>query len=129
MSLFSQGIAALASKSRITQNRRRNYATLLAALGNLPGGKPLFPTLPEGVVPQVFPVLMDEPARIFALLKHQGVPIIRFGEFPWPAMPASRCTDSTELSRRVFQFPCHQDLTPGELDWMIGCIRDTLLGH
>ena len=117
-------IAALASKQRIVRNRRQNYLKLLAELGNIEGSKPLFNALNDGVVPQVFPLFVREPERVFGQLKHQGVPIIRFGEFLWPEMPTTRCPTSRELSRCVFQFPCHQDLKPAELDWMIGCIRN-----
>ena len=70
--------------------------------------------------------LLDEPERVFPLLKAQGVPIIRFGEFLWPGVDAALCPNSADLSRRLFQFPCHQGLRPGELAWMITRLRQVL---
>ena len=113
MSLSSWLITRLASKSRNTQSRRRNYTRLLAELGNLP----------DGVVPQVFPLVFDAPERAFPLLKQAGVPIIRFGEYLWEGMDLATCPVSAELSRGVFQFPCHQELSESELEWMIGRIK------
>jgi hypothetical protein len=96
---------------------------MLAQLGDLPGCRPLFGALPEGVVPQVFPLVFDAPERAFAPLKRAGVPIIRFGEYLWKGMDPGTCPASLELSRRVFQFPCHQELEDAELDWMIAEVR------
>ena len=88
---------------------------------------PLYPALPPAVVPHVFPLVVDEPEQVCEVLKRQGVPIIRFGEFLWPSMPRTRCPVSMDLSRRVLQFPCHQELAPDELEWMIERIRQALL--
>ena len=123
MSISSRLITTLASKHRITQRRRQNYARLLAELGSLPGCRPLFAALPDGVVPQVFPLVFDAPERAFPLLKRAGVPLIRFGEYLWEGMDVSTCPVSLDLSRRVFQLPCHQELAGAELDWMIGEVR------
>ena len=123
MSLSSQMITALASKRRIAERRRHNYRTLLSELGNLRGCRPLFPTLPDGVVPQVFPLVFDSPESAFRRLKHVGVPIIRFGEYLWEGMDVLTCPVSNDLSRRVFQLPCHQELLDSELNWMIDQIR------
>ncbi len=118
-----------ASQHRIIERRRHNYLKLLAELGDLPGCRPLFPSLPDGVVPQVFPLVFEAPERAFPLLKQAGVPIIRFGEYLWEGMNASTCPVSAELSRCVFQLPCHQELLPNELDWMARCVREALRGQ
>ena len=127
MSISSWSIMAMASKHRITQRRRRNYVRLLAGLGDIPGCKPLFASLPEGVVPQVFPLVFEAPERAFPLLKRAGVPIIRFGEYLWEGMDASTFPVSVDLSRRVFQLPCHQELDDRELEWMIAEVRSVSL--
>lgn len=122
-SISSQLITAMASKHRISEKRRYHYQTLLRELGNLPGCRPLFPFLPDGVVPQVFPLVFDAPESAFALLKQAGVPIIRFGEYLWDGMDASTCPVTTELSRGVFQLPCHQELQDSELNWMVDQVK------
>ncbi len=125
-SRISSAIVQRASRARIVDGRRANYRELLAALGELRGARPLLPDLPGGVVPYVFPLLFDEPGRLFALLKGRGVPIVRFGEFLWPGVDERICPVAADYSRRLFQFPCHQELRPDELAWMIAEIRAAL---
>ncbi|QWY77235.1 DegT/DnrJ/EryC1/StrS family aminotransferase [Ferrovum myxofaciens] len=83
----------------------KNYQTLLEASVNLPGCHPLFPHLPEGIVPHVFPLVMDQPLAVFGKLKFAGVPIIRFGEFLWDKMEKGTCPISEDYSRRIFSIP------------------------
>lgn len=123
--LFSRLVLRFSARGRIA-HRRRNYLALQAALRDLPGIPPLFPELPDGVYPWAFPVVAADPERIFAPLKMAGVPIIRFAESLWPGVDAAVCPDSVELSRRVFAFPCHQELTDAELEWLIATIRSVV---
>ncbi|MCC6531357.1 MAG: DegT/DnrJ/EryC1/StrS aminotransferase family protein [Burkholderiales bacterium] len=123
MSWPSRLTIALAATASIAARRRRNYQKLEAALRGSSGCRALFSGLPDAVVPQVFPLLVDDPDRVFPQLKHAGVPIIRFGEFLWPGVDERTCPQTMDLSRRVLQFPCHQDLRPEELDWMIATIH------
>jgi len=128
-SFFSKYLTKRVSQTRIATRRRENYITLLEALTGLPGCHPLFARLPDGVIPYVFPLIVEEPEKIFKPLKNLGIPVIRFGEFLWQSIEANICPVSTSLSKRVFQFPCHQELTPAELDWMIREIRGVFLSN
>lgn len=127
-SLMSRLLLASVSLPRVAAARRRNYRRLQAALADLPGCMPLYPALPEAVVPWVFPLLIDDPETFFPMLKHAGVPVIRFAEFLWDGVDASVCPVSADLSRRVMQFPCHQELHETEIDWMIERVRTILQG-
>ena len=126
-STFSQYLIRKMSQTRIAVSRRKNYTILLEALSDLPGCRPLFDKLPEGVIPYVFPLFVEEPEKFFKPLKNHGIPVIRFGEFLWQGMDMETCSVSTSLSKRVFQFPCHQELTVAELDWMIKEIKEIFL--
>jgi dTDP-4-amino-4,6-dideoxygalactose transaminase len=126
-SFISRYLIRQVSKSRIASKRRENYIAMQEALAGLPGCSPLFPRLFEGVVPYVLPIITNEPEKIFPALKKAGVPVVRFGEFLWQSVDASLCPVSVDLSRRVMQFPCHQELKPAELDWMIREIRSVFL--
>lgn len=126
-SFFSRNMIRFVSRRRITALRRENYQILLEALTGLPGCKPLFPDLPDEVVPHVFPLIVDNSKKIFPILKHSGIPIIRFGEFLWHGIDESICPISMNLSRNLLQFPCHQELKPEEREWMIAQIRKTFL--
>lgn len=124
--LFSRLVLRFAARGRIAQRRRGNYLALQAALRDVPGIPPLFTELPADVYPWAFPVVAADPELIFAPLKRAGVPVIRFAESLWPGVDASVCPNSANLSRRVFGFPCHQELTDAELGWMIATIRSVV---
>lgn len=108
---------------QIAQSRRENYLKLKSELSNLPGCRPLFTDLPDSVVPLVFPLYVDNPGELFPELKWAGIPIWRFGEYLDPSITKEVCSNSVKLSKHVFQFPCHQNLTVEEIDWMIGQIK------
>lgn len=128
-SLFSRGLIKTVSKTRIADRRCENYQTLHRSLANLPGCSALFPALPNGVSPYVYPLVCKNLETVFPLLKNAGVPVIRFAEFLWEGVSASVCPVSVELSEQCMQFPCHQDLRPDELNWMIEQIRALMLSQ
>jgi perosamine synthetase len=124
---FSKWLIKYTDKSRIIANRRHNYLALQSAIAGSAVCHPLFSMLPDGVVPYVFPLVSDDPEKHFYLLKKEGVPVIRFGEFLWQSSDSCNCDVSADLSRRVMQLPCHQELSSSELDWMISTIRKIFL--
>lgn len=122
-SIVSRLITRHASRRRIATGRRANYLHLQAQLNDLPGCRALYATLPAGTVPWLFPLLADDPAQVFLMLKHAGVPVVRFAEFLWDDVDEHVCAVSVDLSRRVLQLPVHQELRPAELDWMVATVR------
>lgn len=122
----SNSLLKHSDNDRIARYRRRNYQILDAALGKLPGVRPLFPYLPEHCVPLVYPLYIEHPEQHFRTLKELGVPIWRFGEFLDSSVTQEEFPHSKELSKHVFQFPCHQELLNRELDWMIQHIQASL---
>jgi dTDP-4-amino-4,6-dideoxygalactose transaminase len=123
MSGPSRWVLDHASRRRVVRRRRENYARLFEALATLPRSRPLFPELPEDVVPYMFPLWIADPDRVFPRLKLEGVPIWR-----WEHIEASDCGVSREYSRHLLQLPCHQELTGRELEWMAGRVRAALAG-
>lgn len=124
MSGFSSWIVRNVDLGYVAEQRRKNYQTIYATLTTLPGCHPLFPTLPDHTVPWVFPLYVDHPEKYFLALKMQGVPVWRFGEFLDSGVTKDVCPVSVEYSQHIFQFPCHQSLTPGEIDWMLKKIKE-----
>jgi dTDP-4-amino-4,6-dideoxygalactose transaminase len=112
--------------ARIVALRRARYLRLQAGLQGLPGIRPLFAALPDGVCPWMFPLLADDPERLFDEVRAAGVPVTRFARPLWPGVDESVCAASSMLSRRVLAFPCHQELREDELDWMIATLRTIL---
>ncbi len=126
-SYFSKLVIGHQNVDRITHERRTNYLRLYEALGELPGSRPLFDHLPEGMVPLVFPLYVEQPDLYFDKLKRAGVPIWRFGEFLDETVTDDLCSNSVTLSAKIFQIPCHQELTDKDMDWIINKI--TALFH
>jgi dTDP-4-amino-4,6-dideoxygalactose transaminase len=125
ISCFSKLIIRTSPLVDIAAKRRRNYQTINDALAALPGCHPLFKQLPEHTVPWVYPLYVNHPEKYFNKLKMQGIPIWRFGEFLDPSVTEKTCPVSVEYSRHIFQFPCHQSLSPQEIDWMLTQITKT----
>ncbi len=126
MSRVSRFILCNSKIDRITWGRRGNYNKIVSELSGRPGIKPLFDTLPDGVIPLVVPMIVDNPEIVFPKLKHAGVPIWRFGEYLYPEINEELCANTMFLSRHVFQFPCHPELTRAEIQWMLDTIKQHL---
>ena len=109
-----------AAHGQIAHLRRENYLRWQEGVRDLPGVKPLFLCLPEGVVPYVFPLLVD--AVGFHMIKLAGIPLWR-----WEDMAVTDCAVSRDYRIRLLQLPCHQELREDELAWMIDTVR--LLSH
>jgi len=122
-SWFTRFVLACANRGRIVRLRRRNYGILRDGFHGLPHTAVLFGALPEGVVPYVFPLIVED-ERVFDRLKRRGVPIVRFGEFLWEGVDDPL---ALEYSRKVLQFPCHQEMTRKELDWIVAEVREAVL--
>ena len=111
----------ISAKRSAARKRRANFRYLLDRLAGLARAKPLYDALPGGVVPYVFPLLLDDPEKDFDRLKRQGVPIWR-----WEELAESECAVSQDYRLRLLQLPCHQALTARELDWIAGTIEEVL---
>lgn len=112
--------------ARIVALRRARYLRLQAALAGLPGIRPVFAALPGTVCPWMFPVLVDDPERLFDEVLAAGVPVTRFARPLWPGVDETVCAVSSMLSQRVLAFPCHQELHEEELEWMIATLKAIL---
>lgn len=111
-----------ATHERIARRRRAHFLRWLEGVRGLPSVQPLYPDLPEGVVPYAFPLLIDEDAMCFHLLKLAGIPLWR-----WEDMAVTDCDVSRDYRLRLLQLPCHQELKSEQLDWMIRAVQ--LLSH
>lgn len=111
------------ARQRIISLRKQNYKTYAAALNEIPGCHPLHPELTDTIVPLVFAVRFDNAEAIFDRLKKEAVPIWRFGEFLDPEVTKETCAISYAYSKSILQFPCHQEMLPAEINWIIEHIK------
>lgn len=103
---------------RLVDRRRAHYQAWVEATAGLPGVAPLFPALPPGVAPYMFPLRVDDPSPLFYPLKQMGLPIWR-----WDDMAISTCEVSQRYRQGVFHLPCHQALDDAQMAWMTEAVR------
>ncbi|MDQ2821591.1 MAG: DegT/DnrJ/EryC1/StrS family aminotransferase [Pseudomonadota bacterium] len=125
-SWFARWLLRRVSHARIVTRRRAHYEQLQTALAGSAGARPLHAALPDGACPWMFPLIVDDADAVFTRLHKEGVPLTRFAEALWDGVDASVCANSVYLSRHVLAFPCHQELRPEELAWVIARIRAAL---
>lgn len=125
ISAFSLRISRLVSTNRIVEKRIKNYQWLSCALADLPNCHRLYPELPKGVVPYVFPLVVDQVDPAFINLRMRGIPLLRW-EFLEDEVDSDTCENSHYYSRHLVQIPCHQELRQAELEWMVDNIRHEL---
>ena len=121
--MTSRWLVAHTEHAGVIRSRRKNYRHWLAGVRDLPGVRPLFPTLPDGTVPYAFPLLTDAAGMVFHALKLAGIPIWR-----WEDVAKADCLISQDYRLRLLQLPCHQDLSREEIDWMLRVLHGVLPG-
>jgi perosamine synthetase len=120
--MVARWISKSVCQSRIVEDRRRNYAELSRRLSGIRGARALFPALPKGATPYVFPLYVDEPAASYQRLRSEGIPIFRWDEL-WPGTPVLEGDHGLDWADRVFQVGCHQDLSPSDIEAIADTVR------
>lgn len=118
MSMPSVWLMRNLSHQRISEIRCSNYRLLVEAFTGVAGVRPLYAELPEGVVPYMFPLLVDQPERLFPRLKMDAVPIFR-----WERIHSDDCAVSVDYAERLFQLPCHQEMSRSDIQWLTSQVR------
>ncbi len=99
---------------RITQRRQHNYQAWIRAVAGMPHCRALYTSVAPDCVPYMFPLWIAHPDTHFAALKQRGLPVWR-----WDDMAVSDCPSAMQYRTHLLHLPCHQELTRGQLDWMI----------
>ena len=106
---------------RIT--RRKNFEFLLSHfLKNNRGILP-FNSLPDGICPLFFPLVVESPEmreRIYTTLKRKGIISYPWWERFHPSVPWGDFPDAVHLKQRLFGLPIHQNLTLDHLNYVLG---------
>lgn len=109
------------SVSAAVCRRQANYRRWLQAVAGLPHCRPLYPELPELVVPYMFPLYIEHPLPHFYWLKQLGVPVWR-----WDEMAVSDCPVAADYRLHLLHLPCHQSLSDDEMDWLLAAVARVL---
>lgn len=120
-------VAKNTDRERIVERRRRAYERLARAIAPLPGIEPVHESLPDTVVPYVFPVLASRPEETFRDARRSGIPVFRWN-WLWPDTPVREGDVGTmSWSSNLLQLPCHQDLSDDEIEQIAEAIGTTEL--
>ena len=123
MSSLSEAILARQEPQRMAARRRANYAYLLEQLWGISPWRPLYPELPQDVVPFGFPLICDPRDQIREQLLRRGVNARAY----WDALPrgvtSGEFPNAVELSRKILVLPVHQDVSEANLAHMVSLLR------
>jgi dTDP-4-amino-4,6-dideoxygalactose transaminase len=107
---------------RLVSVRRRNYEVLSDMLAVTPGCDALFPSLPRGAVPYVFPVFLRAPERAYAALRQHRFPVYRWDRY-WPNAISDPNDVGRSWAHHVLQLACHQDLRNSDIESIARVLR------
>lgn len=105
----------------IINARRNNYRHLLDGISSIASLEPLFPNLPDHVVPYMFPALLTSGEADFDRLKRAGIPLWR-----WEELADSDCSVSQRYRLQLLHIPCHQNMKKVDIDALIKQLTDIL---
>lgn len=111
--VLSRQLLLHADREAIRLRRRTRFQQWLDALRGVTNARPLFDSLPADCIPYMFPLLIDDPATVFAPLKRVGFPMFR-----WDSMAVSDCDVAASYRLRMVHLPCHQSLSDRQMAWM-----------
>lgn len=121
MSLGSRLVTRLAAKHRLIERRRWAYLRLAREFAGLAGCEVLHPSLPDDVVPYVFPLLVTDADRVFSEIREAGIPAFR-----WENADVTSCPVTARYARGLLQLPCHQDLSEKDMSRLVVTVRQAL---
>ena len=124
MSAWSKRILHAQNVERIRRVRRRNYLYLLRELGE--DVMPLLPTLPRGVCPLFYPLIVPDKEQAQERLVGRGIAAVNFWRHSHPSCDLTKFPDVARLRATVLEIPCHQDLSRGAMREIIKNVRQTL---
>jgi hypothetical protein len=102
----------------VVARRREHWSRLLEASSDLSWGRPLFESLPEGVCPLGFPLVVQERDRWRDRLLSIGVNVRTYWEHLPSIVPTDRFPDAAWLRDRILVLPVHQGLRPSQVTWL-----------
>ena len=103
----------------ITTRRRAHYLQLLNLCEGSREIKPMYPDLPQGVCPYVFPVLLkNDVQRWVDFLRGKGIPASRWPDLPPEVRESQVFPETANLAEHTVLLPIHQSLTTAQVDKM-----------
>jgi hypothetical protein len=105
------------------ERRRRNYLALLDGIRGLTSITPLFPRLPDGVCPWVFPIVNENGDNAHLLLRKHGIPAVTWEGVIHPTLRLQEFSNAAYLYKRLIMLPVHQSISAKDLGVMIKTLK------
>ena len=106
------------------ETRRAHYLQVLKVCEGLDGIQAMFPNLPQGVCPYVFPVQVSDNAQKWVdVLRSKGVPASRWPDLPPEALNSGCFPESVRLAQNTVLLPVHQSLTAAHMEKMTQSLK------
>jgi dTDP-4-amino-4,6-dideoxygalactose transaminase len=99
----------------LVEKRRHNYAFLADGMSRHHEVELLFPSLPDGVCPQVLPLLVGDQERVRVGLKAHGIPAGTWPDLPKDLPNNGVAAIGNEIASSLITLPVHQDLSENDL--------------
>jgi dTDP-4-amino-4,6-dideoxygalactose transaminase len=126
MSRLSRRIARTQDFAAIARRRRGNYRFLRDRLDGI--APPIFGELSDSVCPLFYPFRTDHRDAVLARLRSRGMQVGEFWPDRHPLAPESEFAEVKALRRTALWLPCHQDMTPDALEWLVAQVAWAVRG-
>jgi perosamine synthetase len=124
------GISRVAMRSirgarvaEIVHRRRENYQYLLDNWDGIDYLKPVFTTLPDGICPLVFPVLVEDREQLRQVFSARDIALGRWWRFFHDSCPWEEFAQGVYLKNHLVSVPIHQDVNRAALDQLLKQLR------
>jgi dTDP-4-amino-4,6-dideoxygalactose transaminase len=109
MSRLARRVLSAQDLAWVRELRRRNFLILLEELAGV--SPPVFPSLPYGVCPLFYPLLVADKERVMGEMERAGIQTVDFWRHGHPSCPAGEYPETERLRQGIVELPCHQDLS------------------
>ena len=107
----------------VIESRRNNYLYLQSELGSLDGVRLLFPNLPLGVCPWIFPIFFDGITDAHLALRQKAVPAVTWQGVRQPGICKTAYPDADFLYDNLVFLPVHQNLSEKALRAVVESVK------
>lgn len=119
-----QWLIDLVAPDRIVTQRRKNYLHLAQAIEQRPGVRPVLADVAVAAVPYAFPLWVERADAVYAELRAQLLPVLRWDTY-WPGAIDAPDDVGRQWADHVLQILCHQDLTLSDMEVIARAVSDS----
>lgn len=124
ISNLSMKIMSHMNPEKIKERRRNNYEYLLTNLRNFKNIDIVFNSLPEGVCPLFFPIIVKDRQNYYQKFKEKGITLFQYWRHMHHDVPWDKFPEAVFLKNHILGLPVHQDISFNHLDRIIEVFKD-----